>query len=218
MTVISFPIGLPSSTRLLTLKEQAKDLYKSVEAREGVALDRIKPYFAGPSSLTLQRAQLVIARERGFSSWRKLRAFIDDRDALLAHALPNTSLGRRRELLRRRGALRRRIATEIIDGLDDGDKDAPRRCCFCFKSQHEVLKFIAGTGVYICDECVHLCRQIIDRPRPDIPPEPGDEVLRCNFCDKSVDEVPNLIRASADNICNECLELCVEIIEEATPG
>lgn len=34
-------------------------------------------------------------------------------------------------------------------------------CSFCGKSQHEVKKLIAGPSVYICDECVDLCRDII---------------------------------------------------------
>ncbi|MEP6775934.1 MAG: ATP-dependent Clp protease ATP-binding subunit ClpX [Chloroflexota bacterium] len=37
------------------------------------------------------------------------------------------------------------------------------RCSFCGKSQDEVIRLIAGPGaVYICDECVELCREIID--------------------------------------------------------
>lgn len=35
------------------------------------------------------------------------------------------------------------------------------KCSFCGKSQEEVLKLIAGPGVYICNECVHLCNLII---------------------------------------------------------
>jgi ATP-dependent Clp protease ATP-binding subunit ClpX len=34
-------------------------------------------------------------------------------------------------------------------------------CSFCNKSQFDVLKLVAGPGVYICDECVDLCNQII---------------------------------------------------------
>ena len=34
-------------------------------------------------------------------------------------------------------------------------------CTFCGKSQHEVRKFIAGPTVFICDECVELCMDII---------------------------------------------------------
>ena len=34
-------------------------------------------------------------------------------------------------------------------------------CSFCGKSQERVAKLIAGPGVYICDECVHLCDEIL---------------------------------------------------------
>jgi hypothetical protein len=34
-------------------------------------------------------------------------------------------------------------------------------CSFCAKSQFDVAKLVAGPGVYICDECVDLCNQII---------------------------------------------------------
>ena len=34
-------------------------------------------------------------------------------------------------------------------------------CSFCGKSQHEVFKLIAGPSVYICNECVELCNDII---------------------------------------------------------
>src|ERR1700756_813564 len=34
-------------------------------------------------------------------------------------------------------------------------------CSFCGKSEHEVRKLIAGPSVYICDECVDLCNDII---------------------------------------------------------
>ena len=35
-------------------------------------------------------------------------------------------------------------------------------CSFCGKSQRQVKKLIAGPGVYICDECIYLCNEIID--------------------------------------------------------
>ena len=38
----------------------------------------------------------------------------------------------------------------------------PYRCSFCGKSQEQVRRLIAGQGVYICDECVNLCREIIE--------------------------------------------------------
>ena len=46
------------------------------------------------------------------------------------------------------------------------DKDETRqprvaRCSFCDKTQDQVRRIIAGNGVYICDECVALCQEII---------------------------------------------------------
>ncbi len=50
----------------------------------------------------------------------------------------------------------------------------PYRCSFCGKSQEQVRKLIAGQGVYICDECINLCQEIIEEemleaPRPKAP-------------------------------------------------
>lgn len=39
------------------------------------------------------------------------------------------------------------------------------KCSFCGKSQKEVKKLIAGNGVYICDECVSLCNEILEEER-----------------------------------------------------
>src|SRR6201985_1694318 len=36
------------------------------------------------------------------------------------------------------------------------------KCSFCGKSQKQVKKLIAGPGVYICDECIDLCNEIIE--------------------------------------------------------
>jgi hypothetical protein len=43
-------------------------------------------------------------------------------------------------------------------------------CSFCGKSQHEVKKLIAGPSVFICDECIELCNDII---RDEIAGEQG---------------------------------------------
>jgi ATP-dependent Clp protease ATP-binding subunit ClpX len=42
------------------------------------------------------------------------------------------------------------------------------KCSFCGKSQEQVRKLVAGPGVYICDECIELCNEIIEE-------EIGDE-------------------------------------------
>ena len=43
----------------------------------------------------------------------------------------------------------------------DSDSAKLLYCSFCGKSQHEVRKLIAGPTVFICDECVELCNDII---------------------------------------------------------
>jgi ATP-dependent Clp protease ATP-binding subunit ClpX len=43
-----------------------------------------------------------------------------------------------------------------------GDSAELVKCSFCGKSQKAVKKLIAGPGVYICDECIELCNEIID--------------------------------------------------------
>ena len=40
-------------------------------------------------------------------------------------------------------------------------KDGGLHCSFCGKGQREVKKLIAGPNVYICDECIQLCNDII---------------------------------------------------------
>ena len=40
--------------------------------------------------------------------------------------------------------------------------DSRLKCSFCGKSQDQVKKLIAGPEVYICDECVELCNEILD--------------------------------------------------------
>ena len=42
-------------------------------------------------------------------------------------------------------------------------------CSFCGKSQHEVLKVIAGPSVFVCDECTDLCCQLLLEEHPDDP-------------------------------------------------
>jgi ATP-dependent Clp protease ATP-binding subunit ClpX len=63
-------------------------------------------------------------------------------------------------------------------------------CSFCGKSQHEVKKLIAGPSVFICDECIELCNDII---RDEVPAETGTTKAT-----KSDLPVPSEIKASLD--------------------
>ena len=44
---------------------------------------------------------------------------------------------------------------------NDSDTEKLLYCSFCGKSQQEVKKLIAGPSVFICDECIELCNDII---------------------------------------------------------
>jgi len=60
----------------------------------------------------------------------------------------------------------------MSDTPTDGDKSNKLLyCSFCGKSQHEVRKLIAGPSVYVCDECVELCNDIIREEIKDIAPK-----------------------------------------------
>ena len=47
--------------------------------------------------------------------------------------------------------------------MPKGDKDKSIRCSFCGKTQEDVERIIAGPGVYICDECIKVCTNIIEK-------------------------------------------------------
>ena len=51
--------------------------------------------------------------------------------------------------------------------FDNTETDGPVNCSFCGKSQDQVKKIVAGPGVYICNECIDLCKEIIDEEFQD---------------------------------------------------
>jgi ATP-dependent Clp protease ATP-binding subunit ClpX len=61
-----------------------------------------------------------------------------------------------------------------VSKQSDDDKEKLLYCSFCGKSQHEVRKLIAGPSVFICDECVDLCNDIISEEMQES--EKSDEV------------------------------------------
>ncbi|MDN3653891.1 ATP-dependent protease ATP-binding subunit ClpX [Thalassotalea ponticola] len=77
--------------------------------------------------------------------------------------------------------------TDDIKG--SGDNDKLLYCSFCGKSQHEVRKLIAGPSVFVCDECVELCNDIIREEVKDISPQ----------ADSSKLPTPKEIRAHLDD-------------------
>lgn len=75
--------------------------------------------------------------------------------------------------------------------------DSHLKCSFCGKSQEQVRKLIAGPGVYICDECVDLCNEILDEelldasnPAPQQQPRPEPPQKRRNRASISLNQIP----------------------------
>jgi len=60
---------------------------------------------------------------------------------------------------------------------NSNDSDRLLYCSFCGKSQHEVRKLIAGPSVFICDECVELCNDIISEEIQEKPVAGGGSSL-----------------------------------------
>ena len=48
----------------------------------------------------------------------------------------------------------------------DDDRNYMARCSFCGKSESMVHKLIEGPGVFICDECINLCNDLIEKSVP----------------------------------------------------
>jgi ATP-dependent Clp protease ATP-binding subunit ClpX len=65
-------------------------------------------------------------------------------------------------------------------------------CSFCGKSQHEVKKLIAGPSVFVCDECIELCNEII---RDELPAIAADEARKA----RGDLPTPSEIKANLDN-------------------
>ncbi|MBT5232148.1 MAG: ATP-dependent Clp protease ATP-binding subunit ClpX [Methylococcales bacterium] len=62
------------------------------------------------------------------------------------------------------------------DKDDDKDDGKLLYCSFCGKSQHEVRKLIAGPSVFVCDECVELCNDIIREEMQENAGTPSSEL------------------------------------------
>jgi bacterioferritin-associated ferredoxin len=113
------------------------------------------------------------------------------------------------------------------------DRSKPRSCSFCGHEYVEAKTLVAGPGVFICGRCVEAAVGVLDSghaattPITVIERVEGDErSARCSFCGKRRDEVAGLAVAPGGrgdprrkwpghlHICNDCLRLCREIIEE----
>jgi hypothetical protein len=87
----------------------------------------------------------------------------------------------------------------------------PSQCSFCDKAKNEVGKLISGPGVHVCNSCVeNFNGYLADSTYL------GAREARCSFCGKNAIMVKKLIAGPGPGpyICDECVDLCNEILEE----
>jgi len=114
---------------------------------------------------------------------------------------------------------------QIVDASSEGGGWKPRKkvsaepvCGFCGRSKGEVTRLVAGPGVFICDSCVAVARDVIREPRlagmprTHIDAVPPTAAVHCTFCGESGDQVDALVAGPGVRICNRCVQICDEIV------
>jgi ATP-dependent Clp protease ATP-binding subunit ClpX len=99
-------------------------------------------------------------------------------------------------------------------------EEAVLRCSFCNKDQNDVRKLIAGPAVFICDECVKVCNDIIaddarvarqrEHRGDAVPaaeaPIPWPNMVRCALCRASVPSDEGIAISGRGVFCTDCVE------------
>ncbi len=86
------------------------------------------------------------------------------------------------------------------------------RCSFCLKSEKQIEKLIGGPNVYICDECVKLCNEILAEDRGQQKHEtqelirPSATGVSCALCHFPVEAEEAIMVPDRGPICPACLD------------
>jgi hypothetical protein len=87
-------------------------------------------------------------------------------------------------------------------------------CCnFCGKTQDQVEKLIAGTGVFICEACLKECDELL-KTESTASAKDQNETDKCSFCAKPRNKVKSLLKGPDTHICDECIELCHMLLDD----
>jgi hypothetical protein len=79
-------------------------------------------------------------------------------------------------------------------------------CSFCNKSQRAVRMLISGPKVFICDECVDICVDILAESRKDDAVAPSPMLtVRCALCRLPIDAEPALLVEKRGVLCPPCV-------------
>jgi hypothetical protein len=123
---------------------------------------------------------------------------------------------------------RRRWRAQLLPG-------PPGPCSFCGRSYKECTKLIAGPGLFICDRCVVQATRLSagqvveDQAEGSMRLESPTSEAKCSFCGKQARRVGFLVASGLatasggkvgdlPRICDECLDLCLEILAETSPA
>lgn len=98
--------------------------------------------------------------------------------------------------------------------------DSPRlRCSFCDKDQDEVHKLIAGPNVYICDECIAICNQVLAEERnpaslrlPDPDTIAQVSAVFCSLCTVPIDGAASIEVPERGALCSDCVRIIRKVL------
>jgi ribosomal protein S14 len=96
-----------------------------------------------------------------------------------------------------------------------------RACSFCGRPQRKARPLVAGPGVYICESCVGISREVLLTSKPAETPlativavSADNPRERCSFCGRRRHQIGGLASTGDVLICTDCLKLCHEILAE----
>jgi hypothetical protein len=110
--------------------------------------------------------------------------------------------------------------------------DQPIRCSFCSKAANDVRKLIAGPTVFICDECVELCVDIIaddfgksrlasysaeEQKRSDHMVAALGRAVACSLCGRPASANEVLAIGDRGVLCGECADAIEDALGGGTP-
>ena len=113
-------------------------------------------------------------------------------------------------------------------GSGAGDRLEPLGCSFCHKRQADVRTLIAGPAVYICDECIRVCVEIIadgQRLAGAVGSEvsegggaPGETAIACALCGEQKALPSMLLIEGRGALCGGCADAVEDVLNEGRPA
>src|SRR6266567_4555024 len=107
-------------------------------------------------------------------------------------------------------------------GRGQADTGERLSCSFCGKHQKQVKKLIAGSSAFICNGCIDRVHTVLAATGKTVSTpiatikrvSDANREVRCGFCGKRRRQVEAMAAAHEARICNECVDLCDEIVTD----